>query len=310
MKNSSREEKDQSFKACEICNANDWKNIYQGRIRDGAYGVLTPHSAIIGKCNHCGVERLAEKDCKKESVYEGGEYRALLHESTDSADFFAEHDVLQLERLNVFPPHNLRGKVIADVGCAAGSFADHISGLAAEVICIEPCKLYHDDLLSRGYKVYQYAKGAFAEQRNRIDIAFAFSVIEHVHDPKVFLEDISQILKPCGKLIISTPNREDILMRLLPDTYPNFFYRTVHRWYFDSESIRFCSQAAGFDVADVKCVHRFGIANLLVWLRDRHPVGRKTIDDFNSQSFDNFYKSYLEEKGTGDYLYLILEKKG
>ena len=38
------------------------------------------------------------------------------------------------------------------------------------------------------------------------DIVYASEVIEHLEDPKGFLSEISRVLKPRGKLLISTPN--------------------------------------------------------------------------------------------------------
>ena len=43
------------------------------------------------------------------------------------------------------PPINIlgiRNKIVADIGCGAGSFSDHISGLAEKIIAIEPTVMY------------------------------------------------------------------------------------------------------------------------------------------------------------------------
>jgi SAM-dependent methyltransferase len=42
---------------------------------------------------------------------------------------------------------------------------------------------------------------------NSYDYAVSFQVIEHIKDDKMFLKEISRVLKPGGKLILSTPNR-------------------------------------------------------------------------------------------------------
>jgi len=39
------------------------------------------------------------------------------------------------------------------------------------------------------------------------DVVVSFETIEHTRDPKQFLDELHRILKPGGKLIISTPNR-------------------------------------------------------------------------------------------------------
>ena len=41
---------------------------------------------------------------------------------------------------------------------------------------------------------------------NSIDFVVTFQVIEHIKDDKIFLQEIHRVLKPAGKLILTTPN--------------------------------------------------------------------------------------------------------
>ncbi|MCI0401647.1 MAG: class I SAM-dependent methyltransferase [Gammaproteobacteria bacterium] len=298
-----------SFDPCEICGSDDWQIVYRGPVRDGAFGNLTGPGAAVGRCGGCGVERLDEATCKEEDFYRTEEYRALLAEPTDAAGFFAEHDAFQLQNLTELWPESVRGKVVADIGCAAGSFLDHIAGLAGEVVALEPCEAYHESLRKRGYTVYSNSADAVVAASESIDLAFSFAVIEHVRDPHRFLADIALLIKPSGKLLLSTPNRSDFLMDLLPEDYPRFFYRAVHRWYFDAESLRHCAERAGFTVVSNRCHHRFGLSNAFGWLRDRKPSGSKQLPHIDSQLLDSFWRHYLEMRGIGDCLYATLARK-
>ncbi len=293
---------------CEICGNNDWRVVYSGPIRNGSFGNLTGGECLIGQCEMCRVQRLQEKACVDTSFYEGEEYRKLLEEPTDVGGYWSRHDELQLLNVSALWPHSLRGKSVADIGCGAGSFLDHISGLAKRVVAVEPCQVYHESLAARGYHVYPFAADAAADGRGRVDFAFSFSVIEHVFDPRDFLADIGKLLEDDGILVVSTPNRSDVLMDLLEKEYPKFFYRTVHRWYFDTDSFAHCAQHAGFEVMDARCVQRFGVSNALAWLRDGRPTGNKPLQHFESALMDDVWKRFLEEKGVGDYLYYFLKK--
>ena len=62
-----------------------------------------------------------EAAAKNDDFYKSVNYRKLLAEPTDAAGFFAEHDILQLKNLEQLWPESLRGKTIADVGCAAAA---------------------------------------------------------------------------------------------------------------------------------------------------------------------------------------------
>ena len=42
---------------------------------------------------------------------------------------------------------------------------------------------------------------------NTIDFVVTFQVIEHINDDKNFIKEIHRVLKPGGKLILTTPNR-------------------------------------------------------------------------------------------------------
>jgi len=294
------------FASCEICGSQAWETAFHGPVRDGAFGRVTP-PAFVARCGGCGVERLEEAVAKGEDFYKSRDYRSLLAQPTDAAGFLAEHDILQLQNIEQLWPNSLRGKVVADIGCAAGSFLDHVRGLATKTIAIEPCSEYHDSLSARGYQVHSFAKDA-AGAGVEVDWAFSFGVIEHVGDPRGFLSDIGQILAKNGKLLLSTPNRRDILMSLLPDDYPGFFYRSVHRWYFDRESLEACARHAGLRVVDIRCAHRFGLSNAMTWLRDRRPGGRVALPHVGTAMFDALWARGLEAQDVGDYLFAVLAR--
>ena len=48
---------------------------------------------------------------------------------------------------------------------------------------------------------------------NSIDFVVTFQVIEHIKDDKLFLSEIYRVLKPGGKLILTTPNKSMSLSR-------------------------------------------------------------------------------------------------
>ena len=296
-----------SFKKCEICGSEAWESAYVGPVRDGTFGRLTSPT-FVGRCCGCGVERLAELAAKRDDFYKSHDYRNLLSQSTDTQGFFLEHDILQLKNLQQLWPNSLRGKIIADVGCAAGSFLDHVRALAARAIAIEPSIDYHNSLEARGYDVFSFAKDASAAGV-QADWAFTFGVIEHVSNPREFLQDIREILKPDGRILVSTPNRKDVMMSLLPDDYPSFFYRSVHRWYFDRESLANCARQAGLRIVEMRCAHRFGLSNAVTWLRDRRPGGRATLPYISTALFDDLWARGLEAQDAGDYLYAVLARE-
>ena len=292
------------FSPCEICGANEWRVAYHGDIRDGGFG-STYADATVGRCGGCGVERLAESVSPDAAFYEGEAYRTRLGQGLTSGSHFADADHLQRFGLELLSSNSLRGSTVADIGCSGGSFLDHVAGLADRKIAVEPSEIYHQSLADRGYTVFPYARDATESFAGNVDLAVSFQVIEHVENPRAFLADVRNLLRPDGRFLISTPNLRDILMRLLPDDFPAFFYRVVHRWYFDADSLAACARHAGFDVVQIDHVHRYGMSNALTWLRDRRPRGHERLDGID-RTADLLWRAQLEQSGQSDCLFLTL----
>jgi SAM-dependent methyltransferase len=298
----------QYSRACEICGADDWTAVYTGPLRDGSFGHLTANEHTIYQCARCMVQRLEESACRDDSFYAGKKYRELLGESSEAEGFWSKHDVHQIRNLNALWPHPIRNRIVADVGCAAGSLLDHISGLASACLAVEPCREYHPALRRRGYKVYDSILHALEEYKDQVDIVFSLATVEHVARPFDFFSEIHQLLKPGGLFLVSTPNRQDILMDLLGAEYHQFFYRTVHRWYFDMQSLSNLAGRSRFHIVQERWAQRFGISNTLAWLRDRKPTGDRPLPKMDDPIINEFWKNYLESEGISDYLYLLLRR--
>lgn len=292
------------FEPCEICGAKAWNTLYEGAVRDGAFGNLK-QGATVARCEKCGTDRLAEDFTISQENYTKDSYREHLRQKIDSQSYLSVHDEMQHFSLTVLWPTPLRGLTIADIGCAGGSFLDHVRGLANRIIAVEPCSLYHQSLAGRGYEVVAYADEAAQQLGPVVDLAVSFQVIEHTCSPLAFLSHVRHLVKPGGYLLLSTPNRNDFLMNALPEVYPQFFYRVAHRWYFDADSLANCAERAGFSVERTTYVHRYSLSNALLWLRDRCPAGRKEIPGLAGLG-DNMWRTFLETTGQADCLYLLL----
>ena len=282
---------------CRICGGADWSPLFQGPIRVGKPGCYTPDDVVVYLCGGCGAAFLpgAEVD------YEGSEYRQLVSGGGEAERYRKILDVEQAGKLELVGVDRLRGKVVADVGCGAGSFLDVAKGVASQTLGVEPTASFHETLRASGHEVTGYTSDALPKWSGKVDVAVCFSVLEHIEDPVPFLCEVRELLGPDGKLLLSTPNRDDWMLELLPEDYGKFFYRHVHRWYFDGASLREVARIAGFDNCEVVCRHRFDLSNALLWLRERKPTGLGRLEV--SPVVDAAFGRWLEEQGRGDYLY-------
>jgi len=115
---------------------------------------------------------------------------------------------------------SLNDKVVLDFGCGPAFFIEHMNELK-----IKPKKYigldFSKDSVSRieNKKDISFKKeGLFVQtlpsniKDNSIDVCFLIEVIEHLNDDYLdsTLKEIYRVLKPNGKLIITTPNNEDL----------------------------------------------------------------------------------------------------
>lgn len=238
--------------------------------------------------------------------YESTEYRNLVEDNSSPEAYYRNHDKQQINNLRILGTDDLRGKIIADIGCGGGSFLDLVKGYTQQTIAIEPAAAYHQALLQKGHLYYPYCQSALGEWHGKVDIVVSFAVVEHVENPLDFLKKIRELLKPRGKLLFSTPNYDDWLLEFLPEIYGRFFYRRVHKWYFNGESLKELAYRAGFSNVDIKYAHRFDVSNALLWIKDKIPAGYGKLELFHD--LDEHYKKVLERKGRTDFIYSLYTK--
>lgn len=285
---------------CAICNSGKLQTVYRGPIRDGVAG--SEVTAAIWRCSSCGVEFLPS-DAPLD--YRTTSYREHVGQKTAPDDYLRRHDPEQLARYPLLADIPLRGAVVADIGCAAGSFLDGIKGLASVTLAVEPARFYHASLKQRGHRIFPDVTTALRSWKGRVDLAVCFSVLEHLEDPVGLMKDIRRLLKPSGHALLSTPNRRDILLQAGVEAYRRFYYRRAHLFYFDESSLRTAAERAGFSTFEARYVHRFKFANFMNWLRQGRPSGDTAASPLGP-AFDNLWKAFLEEQGGADYLYAFL----
>lgn len=293
---------------CKICDCDHAIIEYQGPIRNGRLGNYTNNSVTMWKCERCNVIWHEKVITDLEEYYESKEYRNALEGSSEEKDFYRLHDKETLDKFNYTSTSIFRGKTIADIGCGCGAFLDFLKGVGKDIIAIEPSEIYRKILKSKGYHTYAYAKDAKTDWKNKIDIITSFDVIEHVKDPRIYLKEVFELLSEDGQAIIGTPTDAPIMRRLLGKIYEmKLLFSTQHLWIFSEKSLLLMAQEAGFSKIRIKYFQRYGIENLLGWLREKE--AQADIDDSCvTGAVNNVWKEECSREKSSDYIVLYLDK--
>ena len=281
----------------------NFTKIYSGPIRSGSFGKATKQYFNIIKCNKCGLTKL--KDFPKVD-YDSAAYREEYNDSSGIETYIELHDSEQAPRIERIGIEKFRNKTVLDYGCGGGAFLDLVKGIANHTIAIEPFIGYHQSLKDRGHEVFKYAKDA-KEYIGKVDIVTTFGVIEHVENPLVMLSDIYDLLSDNGDAYIETDNLNDVLMHLDIPEFNQFFYRTAHYWYFDSNSLLNLCKKAGFKNIKTGFRHGYGLSNTLQWLKDRKPPGHNQLNFIDSLC-NEVWRASLENSGFAELLYFQIRK--
>ena len=227
---------------CINCHNDCFEIIYEGSVRSGLFGNKTSGDFKVISCSNCGLKRLYPF---ADIHYESSDYREAYNGSSDSDHYIQMHDQEQNPRLANIGIESFRNKIVLDYGCGGGSFLDAVKGVSKKTIGIEPFEGFHSSLSSRGHEVYAKVEDVLSRYIGEIDVVISFGVIEHTDHPIDYLKNIFTLLKIGGVIFLETDNHDDFLMSANIEEFKEFFYRTVHNWYFDKYSLSQVFSTAG-----------------------------------------------------------------
>ena len=208
-------------KNCVICSNKD-KSLFNSlkpyitNIKDYEYGVNVNRS--LYKCNSCELISIVPffKSDDLIRLYPA-EYSSYLNKSNPNSIFSLIKKLInfiEVKRVVKFiPPEG----TIIEVGCGNGLFLEAINKLRPDI------KLIGFDIVETKYidkKLIKFHKGEFENldhDENGCDLIYFSNLIEHVIDPKLFLDKCNFFLKPNGVFLITAP--------CYPHTLTKFAYK-------------------------------------------------------------------------------------
>ncbi len=168
-----------------------------------------------------------------------------FYSSSPSTEFWVKEffmPVAEARREKVFRPRAEQisklvkkpfGNIIGDIGAGFGLFLEELKKLLPDndYYAIEPSRLMVDILNMKGLKVIDKTFENMEGYNSFFDVLTAFELMEHIHNPGIFLKKVYTSLRPGGFFLLTTLNGKgfDILLlwekskSVSPPHHLNFF---------------------------------------------------------------------------------------
>lgn len=174
---------------------------------------------------------------------------SALYEQLEKFDWYYMQDKWEFSRaLSLLDP----GNSVLEVGVGEGNFLIKArnNGFSAEGVELNPKGAERARAL--GFEVYEKTLQELRKDiANRFDTICSFQVLEHVPDPRSFLEGMINLLRPGGKLILSVPNAS-VMRKIDPNNQDLLNQPPHHLGHWDEGVFR---TLARFLPLKVKSVH-------------------------------------------------------
>jgi 2-polyprenyl-3-methyl-5-hydroxy-6-metoxy-1,4-benzoquinol methylase len=183
---------------------------------------VVAHGVPYDRCASCGTlqKQLSPEEFEDiEFTYDPGSY-------LDEQDLQAIRDHLDVESkkalLRSFAPDKVdRGGTFLDIGCGMGGYLLAAQELGFEVMGFEPSA--NHSRVARGKLGLPVVENYFTASSvggRKFDLVMLSHVIEHIYEPKSFLDDVLSVLAPGGKLLLLTPNANSFSARVMGGAWP------------------------------------------------------------------------------------------
>lgn len=159
-----------------------------------------------------------------------------------------------LERLLSFMSGEHEQIRILEIGVGSGEISNMLARSGFEIYAVDNSKecLEKLSLSSRSYLLDSNFP-PFPFLSNFFDAVIIYEVIEHLWNPIGALQEINRIMKPSGKLLISTPNVSWFPYRLkyLFGSCPDDFHSTNHLQFWNWRHFEKAVKQGGFEVDEI-----------------------------------------------------------
>jgi len=127
-----------------------------------------------------------------------------------------------------------KGKRALDVGCRDGSYSEWLKGRGYRVVSLDLEPRYAGALRFDANEPLPFPDGSF-------DLIWCSEVIEHLRDPAAVVREFRRVVRPGGRMILTTPNSRlwiYPLLRWVAGKTPKDVQNPGHLHFFSLEDIQ------------------------------------------------------------------------
>ncbi|MBT7238001.1 class I SAM-dependent methyltransferase [Candidatus Woesearchaeota archaeon] len=128
---------------------------------------------------------------------------------------------------------NVENKIALDIGCREGIQTKWLESKGYNVISIDIEKVYDN------CQIVNVNEGLPFEN-NSFDLIWSSELIEHLENPKESIKEFERVLKPTGKMVLTTPNSYFWLYKIakLFNKTPKDLQNDDHKHFFSEKHIK------------------------------------------------------------------------
>jgi SAM-dependent methyltransferase len=218
--------------------------------------LLTKEEFDLSKCSECGFVFTREypDETSITGYYDSDDY--ISHDDRakgflNQVYLLARNIMLHRKKRIVENATGLKKGKILDIGCGTGYFAGTMKKGGWNVTGIEPNKKARDFGSGRFTIDVISPEKISALPDNGFDCITMWHVMEHLHDPFKYANEISRLLKSRGICITALPNIDS-----LDACHYSSFWAAYdvprHLWHFSPDTFSFFAEKTGFKITGIR----------------------------------------------------------
>jgi SAM-dependent methyltransferase len=230
---------------CPLCGTNDYHHVY----------TIEPFTIV--QCRFCSSGYLSPR--VKEDVIMKLYDSSLYYQSDGDYGYFdyrfQEKGLRKSFRhlLRLLEREKLTGGKLLEIGCGPGFFLEEAKGLFVHRTGMEMCK---NIVLPDATDKVIIGNLDTLTPADQFDLIVSISVIEHVYNPVSFMKSLVGNLNRSGKVVIVTPDFNNIWRHIFRRRWPSFKI-PEHVIYFNHKSLDILARICGLKLISVFSVTQF-----------------------------------------------------